>query len=106
MENEGIPGPEKEKNRGAGLLVIYAIFVFTALAVGLVVILMRSKGLIEAGQTTAWVGPPGAGSPKNVIAPDPGQAVLWVISAAKTSIPFFMAQKSPHIEQDSSLSFP
>ncbi len=25
-----------------------------------------------------------------------------VISAAKTSIPFFMAQKSPHIEQDSS----
>jgi hypothetical protein len=43
MENEESPNQKKKKTGGQGF-VIYAIFVFTALAVGLVVILMRSKG--------------------------------------------------------------
>ena len=43
MENEKSPGRKKKKSGGQGF-VIYALFVFSALAVGLVVILMRSKG--------------------------------------------------------------
>ena len=43
MDNENSPERKKKKSGGGGF-VIYAIFVFTALAVGLVVILMRSKG--------------------------------------------------------------
>lgn len=43
MKNEGSADRKKKKSGGQGF-VIYAIFVFTALAVGLVVILMRSKG--------------------------------------------------------------
>ncbi len=43
MENEESPEQKKKKPGGQGF-VIYAIFVFAALAVGLVVILMRSKG--------------------------------------------------------------
>jgi hypothetical protein len=43
MSNEHPPERKKKKSGGGGF-VFYALFVFTALAVGLVVILMRSKG--------------------------------------------------------------
>ena len=43
MENDTSPDRKKKKPGGQGF-VIYALFVFTALAVGLVVILMRSSG--------------------------------------------------------------
>jgi hypothetical protein len=43
MDNENSLDRKKKKPGGGGF-VIYALFVFTALAVGLVVILMRSKG--------------------------------------------------------------
>ena len=43
MSNENPPERKKKKSGGGGF-VFYALFVFTALVVGLVVILMRSKG--------------------------------------------------------------
>ena len=43
MKNEESPDQKKKKSGGQGF-VIYALFVFTALAVGLIVILMRTKG--------------------------------------------------------------
>ena len=36
--------PERKKKKSGGGFLIYALFVFTALAVALVVILRRSKG--------------------------------------------------------------
>lgn len=38
------PEGKKRKKSGSGGFVFYALFVFSALAVGLIVILIRSKG--------------------------------------------------------------